>query len=136
MGIYPQVRLPTGNSRRGLGEGRASYFLPLVAQKSWGKLTVYGDAGYVVQVRETSPNFWYWGAVFLYELSEKVELGGEIFGNTAKEAGGHSTVSFNGGGQWEIRGGYNLLFFAGHSLWGEPTTMIYLGLQILTGGSK
>jgi hypothetical protein len=59
MGIYPQVRLPTGNSWRGLGEGRASYFLPLVAQKSWGKLTVYGDADYVVQVRETSPNFWY-----------------------------------------------------------------------------
>ena len=48
LGIYPQVHLPTGNSRRNLGEGQPSYIFPLVAQKSGDKSTLYGDVGYVV----------------------------------------------------------------------------------------
>jgi hypothetical protein len=136
VGIYPQAHLPTGNSERGLGEGQPSYILPLVAQKSWDKFTLYGDIGYVVQTRKGTRDFWYQGAVLLYELSDGLELGGELFGNSAKEAGGRSAGALNMGGQWKIRNGYNLLFSAGHSLWGEPTAMVYLGLQILTGGSK
>ncbi len=136
LGIYRQVHLSTGNSRRGLGEGQPSYIFPLIAQKSWDKSTLYGDLGYVVQTREGTRDYWYEGVVLLYELDEGLELGGELFGNSAKEVGGRSAGALNMGGQWEIRNGYNLLFSAGHSLWGEPTAMVYLGLQILTGGSK
>ena len=136
LGVYPQIHLPTGNGRRGLGEGQPSYILPLVAQKGWDKFTLYGDIGYVVQTRKGTRDFWYQGAVLLYELSDGLELGGELFGNSAEEAGGDWALAFNVGGQWTIREGYNLLFAAGHSLAGESTTTVYLGLQILTGISK
>jgi hypothetical protein len=107
-----------------------------VAQKSWKRLTLYGDLGYVVQTRKGTRNFWYQGAVLLYEVRDGLELGGELFGNSAEEAGGHWGLGFNVGGQWTICEGYNLLFAAGHSLVGESTTTVYLGLQILTGISK
>jgi hypothetical protein len=134
LGIYPQALLPTGSSRRGLGEGRPSFLLPLMAQKTWGKATLYGDIGYVAQTGEGARNFWYGGAVFLYELTEGLKLGGELFGNSAKQVGGRSALAFNLGGQWKIREGYNLLFSAGPSIWGESKTMLYVGLQILTKG--
>jgi hypothetical protein len=70
----------------------------------------------------------------LYELTEGLKLGGELFENSAKEAGGRSALAFNLGGQWKIREGYNLLFSAGPSIWGESKTMLYVGLQILTKG--
>ena len=136
VGVYPQALAPTGDSDRGLGEGRPSYILPLVAQKSWGDWTFYGDVGYVVQTRRGTRDFWYEGVVLQYEWRDGLEFGVELFGNSSKEAGERSTVAFNLGGQCGIRKGYSLLFAAGHSLVGESTSTVYLGLQILTGGSK
>src|SRR5438093_8354455 len=46
IGMYPQLLLPTGDHSRGLGEGRVAFVLPLVAQKSWDKWTLYGNVGY------------------------------------------------------------------------------------------
>jgi hypothetical protein len=45
-GIYPQVLVPTGDRRHGLGEGRPAYVLPLLAEKAWSKWTLYGNIGY------------------------------------------------------------------------------------------
>src|SRR5689334_23030803 len=46
FGIYPQVLVPMGDRERGLGGRRAEFVLPLLAQKSWDKWTVYGNVGY------------------------------------------------------------------------------------------
>jgi Putative MetA-pathway of phenol degradation len=46
FGIYPQVLVPRGDREGSLGGGRAAFVLPLLAQKSWDKWTVYGNVGY------------------------------------------------------------------------------------------
>ena len=61
IGVYPQLLVPTGDASRGLGEGRPAYALPALAEKHWGKWTVYGDVGYVVQTAVAQPNYWYEG---------------------------------------------------------------------------
>ena len=45
IGVFPLVELPTGDSGRGLGNGRAWFRLPLWLQKSWGPWTSYGGGG-------------------------------------------------------------------------------------------
>ena len=39
IGIFPMAELPTGDSDRGLGNGRTWFRLPLWLQKSWGPWT-------------------------------------------------------------------------------------------------
>jgi len=136
LALYPQVVLPTGDSQRGLGSGKPSYILPLLAQKGWGRLTLYGNLGYVVQTAAGSRDFWYHGLTLMREVTDRLEVGAEVFGNSATGVDGHSELGFNVGGTWKVREGRVLLFSVGRNLQGEARTMLYLGLQILTRGSE
>jgi hypothetical protein len=46
LGVYPQALLATGDHEHDLGDGHPAYVLPLLAQKSWDKWTLYGNVGY------------------------------------------------------------------------------------------
>jgi hypothetical protein len=132
LGIYPQLLLPTGDQARGLGEGRSAFVLPLVAQKSWGKWTIYSNVGYWWQTAAETRNYVYAGAVVEREINERLELGVELFGNSPKERGGRSDVAFNIGGTWKLREHVNLLFSGGRDIVGDTRVMAYIGLQVLT----
>lgn len=135
IAAYPQVVIPTGDSRRGLGEGKASYVLPLVAQKSWGPWTVFGNLGGVLQNRSGSRDFWFQGLVLVREVSPSLELGLEEYGNSPTDRDEPSSLGFNAGGAWIVSKTVNILFSAGHTLHGEPATTAYLGIQLLLGGA-
>ena len=132
LGVYPQLLLPTGDQARGLGQGRPAYLLPLVAQKSWDKWTLYGNVGYWWQTAAETRNYIYAGAVLEREINERLTLGGELFGNSPKEHGSRSDVAFNLGGTWKLSDHVNLLFTGGRDIVGDTTAMAYVGLQLLT----
>ncbi|HXC63754.1 MAG TPA: transporter, partial [bacterium] len=44
--VFPQVVLPSGDAKRGLGSGVVQVLLPLWLQKSWGPWTSFGGGGY------------------------------------------------------------------------------------------
>jgi hypothetical protein len=132
LGVYPQLLLPTGDHARGLGEGRPAFVLPLVAQKSWDKWTLYGNVGFWWQAAAETRNYVYAGAVLEREINERLTLGAELFGNSPKERGGRSDVAFNLGGTWKLRNHVNLLFTGGRDIVGHTTAMAYVGLQLLT----
>jgi hypothetical protein len=132
LGVYPQLLVPTGNHARGLGEGRTAFVLPLVAQKSWGKWTIYGNVGHWWQTAAETRDYFYVGAVLEREINERLELGVELFGNSPKERGNRSDVAFNVGGTWKLREHLNLLFAGGRDIVGDTHAMAYIGLQFLT----
>src|SRR5262245_16279899 len=132
VGTYPQVLLPTGNHARGLGEGRTAFALPLMAQKSWEKWTVYGNIGSWWKGAHEARNYFYAGAVLEGEINERLELGLELFGNSPKEHGGRSELAFNVGGMWKLTEHLNLLFSGGRDIVGDTHAMAYVGLQVLT----
>jgi hypothetical protein len=136
VGIYPQVLVPTGDHSRGLGAGGTAYILPVVAEKNWGKWTAYGNVGYVVQTANGQRNYWYEGVSINREISDRLELGGEIAENALPPPEGYSNLAFNVGGTWKIREQFNLLFSAGRSIHGATDFMAYLGVQMLLGGTK
>jgi len=132
LGTYPQVLAPTGNHARGLGQGQPAFVLPLLAQKSWGKWTLYGNVGYWWQTASETRDYFYAGAVLEREITERLELGVELFGNSPKERGGRSELAFNVGGTWKLNAHLNLLFSGGRDIVGETHAMAYVGLQLLT----
>jgi hypothetical protein len=132
LGVYPQVLAPTGNQARGLGEGRAAFVLPFLAQKNWEKWTVYGNIGYWWRGANEARSYFYTGAVLEREISEQLELGVELFGNSPKECGGRSELAFNVGGTWKLSKHLNLLFSGGRDIVGDTHAMVYVGLQLLT----
>ena len=132
LGIYPQLLLPTGDHAREMGEGRPAFVFPVVAQKSWGEWTLYGNVGFWWQTAAETHNYVYAGAVLEREINERLELGVELFGNSPKERGGRPDVAFNIGGTWKLSKHVNMLFAAGRDIVGDTSAMAYVGLQILT----
>jgi hypothetical protein len=132
LGTYPQVLAPTGDRARGLGQGQPAYLLPLLAQKSWGKWTVYGDVAYWWQTAPERRDYIYAGAVLEREINDRLTIGVELFGNSPKERDGRSELAFNLGGVWKLNKHLNLLFSGGRDIVGDTTAMAYVGLQVLT----
>lgn len=132
LGIYPQLLVPTGDRARGLGEGRPAFVLPFLAQKSWDKWTLYGNVGHWWQTGEETRNYFYAGAVLQRELSDRLTLGAELFGNSPREHGARSDVAFNLGGTWKLREHVNVLFTGGRDIVGDTHAIAYIGLQVLT----
>jgi hypothetical protein len=135
MAVYPQVTLPTGDERSGLGEGKPSYVLPLVAQKSWGPWTAFGNVGVVVQKWRGGRHFWFHGLTVVREVGPRLELGGEVYGNSPTDWDESSSSGFNLGGTWNVADTLNVLFSAGRTFRGEAATTVYMGVQLLVGGS-
>jgi len=132
VGVYPQLLVPTGDHSRGLGEGQPGFVLPLLAQKSWDKWTLYGNVGFWWRSAPESRDYFYAGAVLEREITERFELGVEVFGNSPKERGGRLSVAFNLGGKWKLGEHLNLLFSGGRDIVGDTHAMAYVGLQLLT----
>jgi hypothetical protein len=132
LGIYPQLLVPTGDHARGVGEGQTAFVLPLLAQKSWEKWTVYGNIGYWWRGAHETRDYFYAGAVLEREINQQLELGVELFGKSPKERGGRSELAFNIGGTWKLKEHLNLLFSGGRDIVGDTHAMAYIGLQFLT----
>jgi hypothetical protein len=132
LGCYPQLLLPTGDHARGLGEGQPAFVFPLLAQKSWGKWTLYGNFGYWWQNNAESRDYFYAGAVLEREISHRLTIGAELFGNSPQERAANSELAFNVGGTWQLNDHLNLLFSAGRDIVGDTHAMAYIGLQLLT----
>ena len=132
FGIYPQLLVPSGDHGRHLGEGQPAYVFPLLVQKTWDKWTLYGNVGFWWQTAADERNYLYAGAVLEREITEQLELGVELFGNSPKERSGRSDIAFNIGGTWKLTRHLNLLFAGGRDIVGDTHLMAYVGLQILT----
>jgi hypothetical protein len=132
IGMYPQLLVPTGDESHGLGEGRFAFVLPLVAQKSWDKWTLFGNVGFWWRTAAETRNYIYAGAVLEREINDRVTLGVELFGNSPKERRANSDFAFNVGGTWKLSSHLNLLFTGGRDLVGDTRVMGYIGLQFLT----
>jgi hypothetical protein len=136
IGIYPQMFAPTGNYREGLGGGRPNYILPLLAEKSWGKWTLYGNVGYRLQTALDEQSYWYTGAVLQREINDRLSLGFELFGNTTTIPNGRPDFAFNVGGSLKLNDHLNFIFTGGRDFVGDTHAMLYLGLQIVTKVEK
>jgi Putative MetA-pathway of phenol degradation len=133
IGIFPFFELPSGNADNGLGVGKTWYRMPLWLQKSWGpddaKWTSYGGGGYTIVPQDGFVNFPFAGWLVQRQISKKLTLGTELFGHGPQTPDTtRSSTMLDLGGIYEFHEGFDLLFAAGKSVYGQPETYSYLAL--------
>src|SRR5271157_2639995 len=79
IGTFTMFEIPTGSYTRGLGVGKVWYKLPAWMEKDWTKWTFCGGGGYQVVPQKQYRDFPYTGWLLKRVLSERLELGAEVF---------------------------------------------------------
>jgi Putative MetA-pathway of phenol degradation len=134
VGIYPMYQLPTGDAKLGPSRGKRQIFLPVWVQRDSGKWTMYGGAGYRINPGIGNRNSQFLGATALYQVTQSLQLGGEMFHETPNAVDGRSTAAFNLGGVYKLLSRCNVLFSAGRTLRTAGSAnqiSAYLALQLL-----
>lgn len=128
MGVFPMVELATGSARRGLGNGRTWYRLPLWIQKSVGAWTFDGGGGFIINPAPGMYDASFGGALAQYAFDPRLTLGVELFRQNALAADQPGYTLLNFGGYLNFSQSFSLLFSAGGSVAGARHTVGYIGL--------
>ena len=111
VAIFPRVVLPTAGSR--FGSGQTAFFLPVWAQKEFGKWAVFGGGGYAIDSGLGNRDTWQGGLALTRDISDRVSLGGEIASRGRDSNDGRSYVSVNAGGVVRLGGPFAVLWSGG-----------------------
>lgn len=111
MAIFPRVILPTGGKK--FGTGRASFLLPVWAQKDLGPWSIFGGGGYTINPGTGNKDFWQAGLAVTRDVSKRLSLGGEATWQGADAVGGHATTGLGIGGIYKLGGPFSLLVSGG-----------------------
>jgi hypothetical protein len=107
VSVFPRVFLPSPT--KNIGNNTASLLLPVWVQKDWsGGWSAFGGGGCVVNAR-FSQNFCLTGGVITYQLLPKLQLGVELFHQTADSNGTPVSSSVGLGVRYDVSDTYHLL---------------------------
>jgi len=136
VGIFPMIEFPTGDSDKGLGNGRTQYFLPIWLQKSWGPWTTYGGGGYWINPGERNKDWWQFGWQVQREITKTLTLGTELYYKTASTEDGKDTTGYTFGAIINITENHHILLSAGQDINGPNYLSAYIGYQFTFGSQK
>lgn len=114
VAVFPQVILPSASSN--VGDHHASYLLPLWLEKDWGKWSAFGGGGCELNRGGDSQNFCEAGLVVTNQVKTDLQLGLEIFHQTADTIGGEDTTSVGAGARYDINDHFHLLGYIGRGV--------------------
>jgi hypothetical protein len=140
IGSFTMFEIPTGDSTRGLGVGRAWYKLPIWVEKEFGPWSLCGGLGYAVVPQTQYRNFLYGGYLVKREIGKKLESSAEVFSHAREgfaAAQTQSSTMIDAGGYYHFKSpGLQLLFAYGHSVAGQTENYGYLGLYKTWGKDR
>jgi hypothetical protein len=133
--------MPTGNADKGLGVGKVWYKLPIWLQKNVGKWTFDGGVGYEVVPQTGFRNFLYTGWLVKKKLSDRLELGAEVFahgreGSAPAQTQASTMVDVGGYYHFKHNPDQQFLFCYGHSVAGQTENYAYVGMYWTWGKDK
>lgn len=107
VAVFPRVFLRSGSNT--VGDSHASLLLPVWVQKDWkGGWSAFGGGGCVVsEIR--SAEFCEAGAVLTYQVLPKLQIGAELFHQTATSGGTPATSSVGIGWRYDLTKNFHLL---------------------------
>jgi hypothetical protein len=107
VSIFPRVFLPSGSNA--VGDNRASLLLPIWVQKDWGNgWSSFGGGGCTIH-GQSSQDTCMAGGVLTYQLLPKLQVGAELFHQTADASGTPATSSIGVGVRYDLNDAYHLL---------------------------
>lgn len=154
LSAYPQLLIPTGDDKRGLGDGRTILQIPAQIGKHFldERLFVYAEFGYHLVFDDSDFNSWEYGIAAAWQVTKKFVVMAEIHGAFFPRCpgnGGQLTVAeheeaddvfFNIGMKCSINDNIAFIGSAGRSfqdsIRGTPELLTFVGLQITWGGGE
>jgi hypothetical protein len=140
IGSFTMFEMPTGSADKGLGVGKVWYKLPIWFQKNSGKWLFDGGGGYQLVKQTGYRSFPYTGWLVKKELSEKLELGAELFAHGREgfaAAQTESSAMIDVGGYYHFKNpNQQFLFSYGHSVIGQTENYAYVGMYWTWGKDK
>jgi len=127
IGVFPILEIPTIKNPE-FSDGNTQIFIPVWAQKSWGKLTSYGGLGYGINPGLNNKNWIFIGGEMQYDFTPKFMLGGELYYHSADVVGNKSVTAFSIGGSVNFTQKFHLIFSLGHSLKNNNFFSSYIGI--------
>jgi len=115
VAIFPRVILPTAAART-QGDRKASFLLPLWAQRDAGPWSVFGGGGYMINRGPGARDFWTGGLAVTRQLNDRLTVGAEVYGREAEAAGGRSFVGANLGATYQLVEHWSLIGALGPGL--------------------
>ncbi|SDS71772.1 transporter [Bradyrhizobium canariense] len=107
VSVFPRIFLPSGSNS--VGDNRASLLLPIWVQKDWsGGWSAFGGGGCTVS-EFRAVDFCQAGAVLTYQILPKLQIGAELFHQTADSNGTPATTSVGIGWRYDLNDNYHLL---------------------------
>jgi len=127
IGTFPIIEIPTIKNTE-FSDGKTKIFIPVWLQKSWGKLTTYGGAGYWINPGANNKNWIFSGWELQYDLSKFLTLGGELYFHTSDTKSSKSETGFNLGGSFNPTEKVHFIFSFGRTLAKDQTFTSYMGI--------
>jgi len=128
IAVFPQIGLPTG--RGPFGDGRVSAFLPVWAQKDFGPWSTFGGGGYDINPGPGNQNFWLVGWGVTRKVSDRLQLGGEIYHQTSPQVGQPATTVADLGFIYQLTTHFAFMASGGPSLQTRGQSAFYAALQL------
>jgi len=114
VSVFPRIFLPASSSS--LGDNRTSLLLPVWVQKDWsGGWSAFGGGGCTLTERR-AVDFCQAGAVLTYQLLPKLQVGTELFHQTADSIGTPATTSVGIGWRYDLNDNYHLLGYVSRGI--------------------
>lgn len=124
LAVFPRVFLPTGR-----GSSRAQVLLPLWAQKDWGKWSLFGGGGYMLNPGPGNRNYPQWGLVLNRQVRAGWQLGLEYYGASRASDDERFIQGVNLATTIHLKGPFSLLGAFGQGL-NRRQTIFYSALKL------
>lgn len=124
VAFFPRVFLPTGR-----GTTRARLLLPLWMGRDFGRWSLFGGGGYVINLGKGRGNYWQQGMVVTRQVARGVQLGVEYYGQGPGGVGERPIHGLNLGAVVHLTGPFSLLGSLGRGL-NRRQTIFYSALKL------
>jgi hypothetical protein len=114
VSIFPRIFLPSGSNL--VGDNHASLLLPIWVQKDWnGGWSAFGGGGCTLS-EFRAVDFCQVGGVVTYQLLPKLQIGAELFHQTAVSSVAPATTSLGVGWRYDLNENYHLLGYVSRGI--------------------
>jgi hypothetical protein len=131
--FYPSIGIPTGIHSVEAESDEQTLFLPIWAQKDVGRFTVFGGGGWERNPGSGNRNFWSGGLAGVYNFSDQLNSGVEVFSSGSNQLGERGTTILGVGVNDDYSAIHSLVASFGTSICGQRSTHAYLAYELRLG---
>jgi len=114
VAVFPRAFIPTSSAP--FGTARTNLLLPVWAEKDIGKWQLFGGGGYQINPGPGQRNFWIGGAVIARDITQRLNLGAELYAQSADATDARPFAGLNFGAAWRLTPHWSLLAAGGRGI--------------------